>query len=114
LWRATATVYFPSHPNPGIRTDGWMDYYTGRNAVTVLAVTVTNPDIAAIVAGPPGVRRKQPVWGASRQLIFAWHRSISFAQMHAVALSAAGKPLYRYGYPHSSIAGQPPAWYLIK
>ncbi len=114
LWRALVTVRFPpSGAKSPISTVGWMDYGVGSTGITVLAVTVNSPLIAAIAAGPSKLRRIQAVHGGG-PIILRWRRAIPFDNLQAVALTASGKGLYRYGYPKFSGVHALPAWYSTK
>lgn len=95
VWRDTANVVFnPIKPGP-IHTIGWISAGNVKGQATVIAVAVSSPTVAFVVAGPSGSRQRLPVT-EGKPLIFSWNRSIPATDLNLVALSKTGTTLFRY------------------
>ncbi|MCL8208594.1 MAG: hypothetical protein K6V97_11065 [Actinomycetia bacterium] len=97
LWRAPGDTHFDKSTGR-IKTIGWMSYSGSQGATTVFAVETSDPRIASISAGPASARQKKKV-DVNTPVIFSWNKAFYWYELNPVALSAEGKPLYKWGVP---------------
>lgn len=101
----------------GVKTLGWGSYSSKNGKVTLIAVESLDPKVAFIEAGPnrPETERIRKKTAPGETVIFVWDKFLSLTEIAPLALSADGKPLYRFGFPEGPVINFTELrWYQIE